>query len=143
MGLFKRSKEPKVPPRVAEWRALQERDIDLRPRDLENLLETSAGDYLRRPPPSLIQDAKNAFAKLPKDELDEKGHFNGVAFLSKGQDNGYDVVWVSIRNRKVSKLTKEAVASIWEKMDAPIPVRCHFRNFYGGELPSLDLSTDK
>lgn len=142
MGLFKKTKqEPQAawPTPEQEAQSLQAREVKFASGDLANLLDTAGGGYVRPGPPDLISTAANHLRTLP---VDERERWEGVAWLYKGQSNGYDVVDVMIRGVKVSKLTKESVASIWEKIDQPTPVRCVF-GWIGNNTPSLTLYVNK
>ena len=143
MGLFSRNKEPKKSQLEKNLELLASREIKFERGDLQNLLETAGGDYLRRPPPYLREAAEDAFRRVPSGEKDEQGWWSGVAFLWKCRDGGHDVVEVLIAGKAVSKLTKESLASIWDKLpeEERIPVRCQLGMIGKGQYakPSLDL----
>ena len=142
MGLFKKSKpEPQVAwlTPEEELQSLQVREVKLKSGDLGNLLDTAGGSYIKAGPPDLIRAAADHLRTLP---VDDRSRWEGIAWLYKGESNGYDVVDVVIRGVKVSKLTKESVAAIWEKIDQPIPVRCVF-GWIRDNTPSLTLYVNK
>jgi len=143
MGLFGKSKKsgPAVdwPSEESEAESLKAREVKLTSGDLANLLDTAGGSYIRTGPPDLINGAAKFVKSLP---LDERSRWEGVAWLYRGESNGYDVVNVVIKGTTVSKLTKESVASIWEKLESPVPVRCALF-LLSPTMPSLTLYANK
>jgi len=144
MGLFSRNKGPKQTQLEKDLELLAAREITFEKGDLGNLLNTP---YDREPPSDIRDDAEAVWHKLPKAEMDERGHWKGVAFLRKYQSGGNEIVGVSINSREVSRLTKESVAKVWDKLPdkGKVPVLCEFRMFGNAEdpRPSLDLYASK
>ena len=147
MGLFSRNKGPKQTQLEKDRELLEAREIEFTRDELANLLNTSGGGYDRKPPQYIKDDAEAVYRKLPKAEIDKNGEWKGVAFLRKYQSDGYDIVGVSINSREASRLTKESVAKVWDKLPdkGKVPVACTFRLIGRGEYtkPSLDLYADK
>ena len=147
MGLFSRNKGPKQTQLEKDLELVAAREITFEKGDLANLLNTAGGGYFKNPPPYIKEDAEAVWHKLPKAEMDENGYWKGVAFLRKYQSDGYDIVGVSINSREVSRLTKESVAKVWDKLPdkGKVPVLCEFRMFGDAQYPrpSLDLYASK
>ena len=68
-----RSKEPRKSQLEKNLELLAVREIKFERGDLQNLLETAGGDYLRRPPPYLREAAEDAYRRVPSGEKDEEG----------------------------------------------------------------------
>jgi len=147
MGIFSRSKEPKKTQLEKNLELLASRELKFASGDLNNLLATAGGGYVRQPPPYLTEAAEDVYRRLPSGEKDEDGWWSGVAFLWKYQDGRHDIVEVLISGKAVSKLTKESVAAVWDKLPAEqrIPVRCQLGMIGKGQYlkPSLDLYAAK
>jgi len=148
VGLFSRNKEPKKSQLEKNLELLASREIKFQSAELNNLLQTGGGDYVgRQPPPYLREAAEDVYWAMPKAERDDGGWWRGVAFLWKYQEGGHDIVEVLIAGKAVSKLTKESVAAIWDKLPEGdrIPVRCRLGMIGSGKVakPSLDLYVDK
>ena len=91
--------------------------------DTFNLLEMIGDKYIRKGPPDLIEHAGSILEKLP---VSDSGWFEGLACLAKRQERNFDIVDVSVEGFVISKLARESVASVWDKLErtTEAPVFC-------------------